>query len=141
MHITTVRAHNGDWTCIIRVREQHRILATYEEDYLVPIYKSEATFVFVLLGKEYPNRIWTRFESDQFKERFGEDATIPSWFSAVPPGTFDSSAKVGGFTIDHTKEVRDQVEQIGSLLCKRIIDYKEQMQSKAEPEPQQSFEL
>lgn len=54
--------------------EQHRILASNVEDYLAPIYRSEAEFVVVLLGKEYPKRIWTKFESEQFKKRFGETA-------------------------------------------------------------------
>ncbi len=51
--------------------EQHRILAENIEDYLVPIYHSEAKYVVCLLGPDYPKRVWTKFESDQFKERLG----------------------------------------------------------------------
>ena len=80
--------------------EQHRILAENVEDYLAPIYKSEAAFVVVLLGKEYPKRIWAKFESEQFKERFGENAVIPIWFPEAPPGMFDETTKVGGITFD-----------------------------------------
>src|SRR5207237_7974017 len=34
--------------------EQHRILAENIEDYLGPIYRTEAKFVVALLGPEYP---------------------------------------------------------------------------------------
>ena len=74
--------------------EQYRILAENVEDYLGPIYRSEAEFVVALLGLEYPKRIWTKFESDQFKQRFGDNAVIAIWFSDVPVGMFDESAKV-----------------------------------------------
>lgn len=56
--------------------EQHRILAQNVEDYLAPIYRSEARYVVPLLSQEYPTRIWTKFESDQFNERFGQNAVI-----------------------------------------------------------------
>jgi hypothetical protein len=34
--------------------EQHRMLAQDVEEYLRPIYQSEAQFVVVLLGRDYP---------------------------------------------------------------------------------------
>jgi hypothetical protein len=105
--------------------EQHRILAENVEDYLGPIYRSEATYVIVLLGKEYPKRIWTKFESDQFKERFGENTVIPIWFSDVPPGMFDETTKVGGVTFEINQNLETQIAQICELLCKKIAQYKE----------------
>ena len=47
--------------------EQHRILAENVEDYLAPIYRTEAAYVVPLLSKHFPRKIWTKFESDQFK--------------------------------------------------------------------------
>src|SRR5690606_39143076 len=47
--------------------QQHRILAEDVEDYLRPIYQSDAPFVVALHGPDYPNRIWARFEAQQFK--------------------------------------------------------------------------
>ena len=105
--------------------EQHRILAENVEDYLAPIYKSEATFVVVLLGKEYPKRIWTKFESDQFKERFGHNAVIPVWFSDASPGLFDVTTTVGGVTFDPKINIDDEVRRICELLCQKIEEYKE----------------
>lgn len=105
--------------------EQHRILAENVEDYLAPIYKSEATFVIVLLGREYPKRIWTKFESEQFKERFGENAVIPVWFSDVPPGMFDQTTKVGGITLNVSLPKDHEIERIGEVLCRKLEEYKE----------------
>ncbi|MCR9129691.1 MAG: TIR domain-containing protein [Alphaproteobacteria bacterium] len=68
--------------------EQHRIVSVSVEDYLAPIYKTEAQFVVALLSPEYPTRIWTKFESDIFRQRFGEGAVIPVKFSNLVPGFF-----------------------------------------------------
>lgn len=105
--------------------EQHRILAENVEDYLAPIYKSEASFVIVLLGPEYPKRIWTKFESEQFKDRFGDKAVIPIWFSDAPPGMFDETTKYGGVTFDREQAVESEINRICELLCAKISDYKE----------------
>lgn len=109
--------------------EQYRILAENVEDYLAPIYKSEASFVIVLLSQEYPKRIWTKFESEQFKERFGENAVIPIWFSDATPSMFDETSKVGGITLDVTLLTNQELERIGDLLCRKIEEYKESNKS------------
>jgi len=102
--------------------EQHRILAEDIEDYLRPIYQSDAQFVVALLGPEYPKRIWTKFESDQFKERFKHGAVIPLWFATAPPGMFDESSRVGGITFDPAANREAQVTQIADLLRRKIAD-------------------
>lgn len=109
--------------------EEHRILAENVEDYLAPIYKSEASFVVVLLGREYPKRIWTKFESEQFKERFGEKAVIPVWFSDASPGMFDETTKVGGITFDIQRPKAQEVRRIGELLCLKLSEYKDSKRS------------
>jgi len=100
--------------------EQHRILAEDVEDYLRPIYQSDAEYVVVLLGPEYPTRVWTRFESQQFNDRFKSGAVIPVWYSNSPPGIFDESARVGGITFDPSVNVPEQVASIANLLSKKI---------------------
>ncbi len=109
--------------------EQHRILAENIEDYLAPIYRSEASFVIVLLGREYPKRVWTRFESEQFKERFGDKAIISVWFSDVSPGIFDETTKYGGIKFDYSKQLDSEIKRIGELLCQKIVEYKESKQA------------
>lgn len=100
--------------------EQHRIIAEDVEDYLRPIYQSDAEFVIVLLGPEYPQRVWTRFESEQFKSRFKSGAVIPIWFSTAPPCAFDRSTEVGGITFDPSGDTRAQVQSIADLLARTL---------------------
>lgn len=96
--------------------EQHRMLAENLEEYLGPIYRSEAAFVVVLLGPDYPKRIWTKFESDQFKERFGAGRVIPIWFSTSPPGLFDETTRVAGITFDPAGDQETQLVAIAAAL-------------------------
>jgi hypothetical protein len=102
--------------------EQYRILASNIEDYLGPIYRSEARYIVALLGPDYPKRVWTKFESEQFKQRFGEEAVIPIWFNTAPPGMFDETSRIGGFTFDRNIDVAQQVDDIVSMLTKKIAE-------------------
>lgn len=97
--------------------EQSRILGENIEDYLAPIYSSEARFVVPLLSKSYPKKIWTKFESDNFKQRFGDNSVIPIWYSDCPPGIFDESRKYGGITYD----VADDIDNQAKLICEALI--------------------
>lgn len=106
--------------------EQHRILAQDVEDYLRPIYQSDAQFVVVLLSREYPKRIWTKFESEQFKQRFKKGGVIPIWFSDAPPGVFDESGRVGGITFDVSGDSGAQVIAICDVISKKITETRAQ---------------
>lgn len=100
--------------------EQHRILGENVEDYLAPIYKSEATFVVCLLSPAYPSRVWTKFESEQFKDRFGTGSVIPIRFNNATIGVSDPMYEIGGLPFDPSKEATDQIENIVSLLEKKM---------------------
>lgn len=102
--------------------EQHRILAENIEDYLGPIYRSEAAYVVCFLGPEYPKRIWTKFESEQFKMRFGENAVVPVWFTTAPTGIFDESSRVGGFMLDPTADVDAQLRELSDMLTRKLAE-------------------
>lgn len=102
--------------------EQHSILAEDVEEYLAPIYKSEAQFVIVLLSRDYPKRIWTKFESQQFKSRFGEGDVIPIWFSDTEVGFFDETARIGGLIFNRKDNVESQVEYMCSILIKKLSE-------------------
>jgi hypothetical protein len=102
--------------------EQHRILASDVEEYLKPIYQSEARFVVVLLSPHYPRKVWTKFESEQFKSRFGDSAIIPVWFSDAPPGIFDSSRTLGGFTLDREKGIPAQLSELVQTIVRKLRD-------------------
>jgi hypothetical protein len=100
--------------------EQHRILAENVEEYLAPIYRSDASYVVCLLGPEYPKRVWTKFESEQFEQRFGEGRVIPVWFTTAPPGAFDESARVGGYTFNPSLSAPDQLAELVELLRRKV---------------------
>lgn len=100
--------------------EQHRILAEDIEEYLAPIYRSEAGFVVPLLGPTYPERVWTRFESKQFEDRFGENSVIPIMFKNAPAGSFDKVRNTGGITFDAEGNVEEQLREIARLIAKKV---------------------
>jgi hypothetical protein len=101
--------------------EQHRILARNVEEYLAPIYRSEAKYVIPFLTSEYPKRIWTKIESDQFKERFGQNAVIPIRFTTVVDGFFSDVQKYGYMAFDPSQDVEVQLQDIASMLSRRLI--------------------
>lgn len=103
--------------------EQHRILAEDVEEYLGPIYASDAALVICILGPDYPKRIWTKFESDQFKRRFSSGEVIPVVLSTAPVGMFDDAAKVGHYGWDRDGNFDDQLQELVELLvgkCREI---------------------
>ena len=107
--------------------EQHRIIAENVEDYLAPIYKTEAAYVLPLLSRNYPRKIWTKFESDHFKTRFGEKAVIPIRFSDAPEGFFSASGEYGGLWLDVSRDIDPQLMEIADVLAKRIADDRDQV--------------
>ena len=104
--------------------EQSRILAENVEEYLAPIYKSEAYFVVVLLSKDYPKKIWTKFESDNFKDRFGTNSIIPIWYTDNYPGLFDETQKLGGLSFDPTKDLDEQTKEITDVIVKKLSEHR-----------------
>jgi hypothetical protein len=114
--------------------EQHRILANDVEEYLAPIYRSESRFVVVLLSTDYPKKIWTKFESEQFKDRFGDGAVIPIWFSDCPVGLFDETRKVGGLVFDVDGDPDRQVIDIVSVLSKKLEDERRRESTEDSPD-------
>ena len=108
--------------CFYDENEQHRIIAQNVEDYLAPIYRSEARYVVVIQSADYPKRIWTKFESDQFRERFGAGSVIPVRFTDLSAGFFSDEMKYGGIPFNPEGDRADQVEIIVDILCKRLIE-------------------
>lgn len=102
--------------------EQHRILAEKVEKYLGPIYESEAVYVVPLLSAHFPHRIWTKFESDRFKSRFGENSVIPIRFRDVSDGYFHEGTEYGSLPFDRSGDVERQIDQIVETLCRRLAE-------------------
>jgi hypothetical protein len=109
-----------DLTVFYDQNEESRILGESVEDYLAPIYESESAFVVVLLGPDYPTRVWTKFESDHFEARFGENAVIPVWFSDAPAQMFDRSRRVGGLTFDRDGDLEAQASAFSDAIERKL---------------------
>jgi hypothetical protein len=99
--------------------EQHRILAEDVEDYLAPIYATEAQFVVCILGPMYPRKVWTKFESTQFKERFKAGEVVPIVLGTATVGVFDTVSTVGHLTWDRAKDFTEQLNDVVRVLLKK----------------------
>lgn len=108
--------------------EQHRIVARNLEEFLGPIYESGATLVIAILGPQYGERRWTRFESDRFKEHFNLGRVIPIWSAAAPPTAFDKTRAIGGLSYDSNQDLDEQARRIAET-CSRKHDELVQEQS------------
>lgn len=104
------------------VNEQHRILAEDVEEYLRPIYASEAQFVVCVLGPAYPKKVWTKFESNQFRERFKAGEVIPVVLNTAPLGVFDSASMVGYIGWDRAKDATSQLQATTEVLLLKCAD-------------------
>lgn len=102
--------------------EQHRILGNDVEEYLAPIYRGESRYVVPLLSSSYPKKIWTKFESENFKQRFGENSVLPIWFTDNTPGIFDESRKYGGMSFDPSGDLAQQAHEICDVLCAKLTE-------------------
>ena len=98
------------------------ILTENVEGYLASICVSEATHIVVLLGPEYPKRIWASFESDRFRAQFGDHVVIPIWFTTAARGQFDESTRVEDMTFDPQHNQEEQLQEIVELLLNKIAE-------------------
>jgi hypothetical protein len=112
--------------------EQHRILAEDVEEYLAPIYSSDAQLVICILGPEYPERVWTKFESAQFKERFKTGEVIPIVLSTAPLGVFDSASRVGHIKWDKSEDFGRQLQAAIDLLVAKCGELRKKTKEAAE---------
>jgi hypothetical protein len=99
--------------------EQYRILAEDVEEYLRPIYTSEAQFVICILGPTYPKKIWTKFESRQFEERFKSGEVIPVVLSTTQIGVFDKVGSIGHLTWDRNKDFGSELARVTDVLLQK----------------------
>ncbi len=117
--------HENELEVFYDRNEQHRILALDVEEYLSPIYSSDAQLVVCILGPDYPDRVWAKFESDQFKQRFKRGEVVPIVFKDNQLGVFDSATKIGHILWDRNGDFEDQVRGATELLIKKSVDIRE----------------
>lgn len=114
--------HENELEVFYDRNEQHRILAADVEEYLSPIYSSDAELIICILGPDYPKRIWTKFESDQFKQRFSYGEVIPIVLSDAPVGVFDTAASVGYIAWNRNGDFNTQLNDAGELLIRKSLE-------------------
>ena len=112
--------------------EQHRILAEDVEEYLAPIYASDAQLVVCVLGPDYPKRVWTKFESAQFKQRFKSGEVIPIVLSTAPLSAFDSAGLVGHITWNKAGDFDAQVASTVELITRKCFAIRTRRKHEAE---------
>ncbi len=79
--------------------EEYKILAQDVEKYLSNIYSYDSEFVIVILDSQYPRKVFTKFESEKFKHRFGECRVIPIYTPSAQITAFDLTSGVGHLNI------------------------------------------
>ncbi len=118
------RLENNEFEVFYDFNEQYRILAEDVEDYLRPIYRSEASFIIVILGPSYPKRIWTQFESENFKHRFKDGSVIPIVLSSTELSVFDITKKIGYIELNEKEDLQTKLDNIAELLTKKIGEFR-----------------
>lgn len=103
------------------LNEQHRIVSENIEEYLTPIYQSEAAIVIAIIGIDYPNRIYTRIESKAFVDRIKNGDVVFVFVDGYRPSTFDSSKDIGYLSIDRTGDFTAQIQDIVDTVIDRMI--------------------
>ncbi len=97
------------------------ILGKDLDKYFAPIYEADATYVIAMIDSNYPKKVWTVFESDKYKDRFGQDAVIPILFEDFSPSPMDALYNKGYDRIDSTKgNIEEQVDAIVNRLIEKM---------------------
>lgn len=96
------------------------ILGKDLDAYFEPIYAADAKYVIAMIDHNYPKKVWTVFESKQYKDRFGENAVIPILFDDFTPSPMDTLYNKGYERIDTTKDITSQIDHIADLLIKKL---------------------
>jgi hypothetical protein len=117
-----VHLEDSGFVVFYDLNEQHRIVARDLEEFLGPIYESGATLVIAILGPQYGERRWTRFESDQFKDGFSEGRVIPIWSNAAPSSAFDRTREIGGLKYDPAEDIDEQARALAKVCAKKHDD-------------------
>ncbi|HDS1091644.1 TPA: TIR domain-containing protein [Stenotrophomonas maltophilia] len=117
------------------LNEQHRIIAQDVEEYLGPIYRSDALMIVCILGKEYPTKIWTKFEGEQFKGRFRNGEVVPIVLDSTQLGQFDSAASVGYIPWKTAEPVEPQAKAVAALLATKIVEIRKRRVEKSLESP------
>jgi hypothetical protein len=130
------RLENDELEVFYDANEQHRILAADVEEYLAPIYASEAQMVICILGPDYPKKIWTKFESQQFRQRFGAGDVVPIVLNNTQVGAFDEAGRVGHIAWDVNADLDEQANLVVNALKRKCAELRKARRELADKEMQ-----
>lgn len=95
------------------------ILGRNVEEYLEPIYRSDAKYVVVLVDEAYANKVWTVVESKAYRDKWDKDEVIPIIFDGYQPSPFDKLYGKGYARIYTDKDIAHQVRDfVNNLIVK-----------------------
>jgi hypothetical protein len=114
-----------DFAVFYDENEQARMVGNDLEAYFQSIYSSDAEYVLPIISPNYPERVWTKFESDQFKARFGDGRVIPILIGDYRPTFFDELSKVGHLSIRNTQDPTSEINSACVTLKRKISDLHE----------------
>ena len=109
-------------TVFYDLNEQHRIIAANLQDFLAPIYQSNATYVIAILGPRFGEKRWTNFESENFRPRIDKGEVIPIWSTEAPPTAFDKTREIGGCSFDPHGDLDAQARGIADLCVRKLAE-------------------
>ena len=99
---------------------QAELLGADIDKFLAPIYASDSHYVIVFADEYYPNKLWTVFESEQFRHRFGENAVIPVLFDGWKPDVTSSYRTKGCYSFDTSRDSKTQIKELAQTLLKKV---------------------
>jgi hypothetical protein len=70
-----------------------------------------------------------KFESDQFNERFGQNAIISIRFTNTQPGYFSNEQKYGSLAFDPAGDIEGQLQDIAETLSQRLIEDRNKLEA------------
>ena len=74
------------------------------------------------MGTDYPKKIWTQFESKQFKDRYKDGAVVPIVVDGYAPWPTDEMAKIGHLSFDSGKEHKAQIREFADTLGNKCAE-------------------
>jgi hypothetical protein len=96
------------------------MLAEDIEQYLAPIYASNARFVICILGEHYPKKIWTVFESKQYAPKIGKSEVIPIVLPTFTIAPTDSLYNKGRIDFQESEEFEQEIDRIVGMLREKL---------------------
>ena len=101
--------------------EQSRIIGENIEDYLKPVYAWDSALVVPIVSEDYPERVWTAFESMYFGDEIGKGTVVPISLGRPTFTPFDESRKVGWIRIETDDSlVEESIANAAAALTDKV---------------------